>query len=287
MSSSQATNPPQILAELHTHSTASDGELAPAALAQRVAEVGAKVWSLTDHDTCRGCLEAAEAASALGVQFIPGVEISAYLNGRSIHVLGYGVDPLDEGFESFLNLRRRQREDRMGLMIERAQALGLKVTPQDVEAIAAGASLTRPHLARALVANGQAASIQEAFDRWLAEGKPAYVENSPLTVPEAIACIKRAGGVAILAHPGIYDADEHIAGWVHQAGLDGVEVAHPSHSEERAAAYLKMTSWLGVLATRSSDFHGESVRPDRQLGRCLLDQAVLDELVALIATRRA
>lgn len=287
MSSSQAAEPTTILAELHTHSTASDGEHAPAALARRVALAGVKVWSLTDHDTCRGCVEAAQAAAEHGVEFIPGVEISAYLNNRSIHVLGYGVDPQDDDLESFLELRRRQREDRMGLMIERAQGLGLRVTLQDVEAVAQGASLTRPHLARALVANDQVASIQEAFDQWLAEGKPAYVENAPLTVPEAIARIKRSGGVAVLAHPGIYDADEHIAGWVYHDGLDGIEVEHPSHSQERAAAYLKMTSWLGVLATRSSDFHGESVRPDRQLGRCLLEQTRLDALLALIAARRS
>lgn len=279
MSSTNNPSVASVLTELHTHSTSSDGEHEPAELAAMCAALGVKVWSLTDHDTCRGCKEAAAAARALGMLFIPGVEISAYLDGRSIHVLGYGIDADDEAFEAFLSLRRRQREDRMGLMVERAQALGLKVTLADVEQVAGGANMTRPHLARALVAREQVSSIQEAFDLWLAEGKPAYVENEPLSVPEAIAKIHEAGGVAILAHPGIYGRDEQIEGWVHRAGLDGVEVSHPSHGADRVAMYSAQAARLGVLQTRSSDFHGHSVRPDRQLGQTSMPEAWLDALL--------
>ena len=275
----------RIRAELHTHSTASDGAHPPRELAQLAAKLGVRVLSLTDHDTCRGCAEAASACAELGVEFIPGVEVSAYLEGRSIHVLGYGLDPQDPQLEAFLEHRRRLREDRMGLMVERAQALGLEVTFEEVEAQARGASLTRPHLAHALVARGYARDLPEAFERYLAQGRPVYLASSPLSVPEAIAFIRAARGVSVLAHPGIEQPDALWEAWV-EAGLDGVEVEHPSHSRAQQARYERLARRYGLLATRSSDFHGLSVRPKRRLGERWMETHALERLRALMAARR-
>lgn len=271
-----------IPSELHTHSTASDGEHTPTELAQLCAEHQIVYWSLTDHDTCAGCEEAALAASSHGIHFIPGVEITAY-EGRSIHVLGYGMRIDDEALVTFFELRRQERQARMDEMIERARGLGLPVTHQQVTKIANGANMTRPHLAQALVASHVVETIHDAFDRYLAEGMPLYVPHKEIAVAECAEQIHRAGGLAFLAHPGIYHMDEHIPRWVHEGQLDGIEVGHPRHSAEKVEQYTRMCQWLGVMASHSSDFHGLSVRADRQLGQVQLSQRWLEDFLHALA----
>ncbi len=274
---------PRIRAELHTHSTSSDGSHSPTALAARVHDAGARVWALTDHDTLDGCAEAQRAALALGLTFITGVELSAQLD-RSIHVLGYGVRADDGPLNALLGRLRASRGSRMAQMIARLNALGVSVSLGEVAQIAQDASLTRPHLAQALVQRGDVATIQEAFDRWLGEGRPAHLLNMPLSVPDAIAAIHGAGGVAVLAHPGIYARDHAIPGWL-DAGLDGIEVAHPSHSAEDEARYRALASRYGCLITASSDYHGEHV-PARKLGMVDLPHEVYRRLCDAIAKRQ-
>lgn len=244
----------QIRAELHSHSTYSDGVYEPAEVARLCAEHGVEVWSLTDHDTCAGCAEAARAAKELGITFIPGIEVSAFAD-RSIHVLGYGVDPESRVLNEYSKRRLQARRDRMKLMIDKLGELGVPIEYKRVAEIAGEGAIARPHLAKALEEAGHVASMQEAFDKWISNDGAAYVETPWPKVPDAIELIREAGGIAVLAHPGIYDRDELIGEWL-EAGLAGIEAKHPKHTPEEEARYTEMARAAGVLCTASSDFHG-------------------------------
>jgi predicted metal-dependent phosphoesterase TrpH len=274
------SNKPQTsrtLAELHTHSIASDGQYAPEVVAGRCAELGVKVWSLTDHDTLDGCLEAATAAKSHDITFIPGVEVSAR-EGVSIHVLGYGLDPENDELASFFAERKELRETRMERMILATRAAGYDVSIEEVAKIAKGGAMARPHLARALVQKGVMQSVQEVFDELLAEGKPGYVASPYMSVPEAIDLIHQFGGVAILAHPAHYGNDAEIPKWIQRDALDGIEVQHPRHGTSDVERYTKIADSFGVLKTASSDFHGEAVAPERELGVTHVPDDWLDAL---------
>lgn len=240
--------------ELHTHSVESDGELEPDALAAACARHGVEVWALTDHDNCGGCQRAGRAASRHGIEFIPGIEISAYLE-RSIHVLGYGVAPDSDVLQELTARLRDARNRRMRTMLERLSELGVRVSLESVEREADGAPLSRAHLAEVLVRDEHAETQDEAFDRWIGVGAPGYVPVGWPGVPEAIERIHAAGGAAILAHPGRYDVDEQIADWI-AAGLDGIEVGHPRHSSRQERQYRSLAEEYDLVATASSDFHG-------------------------------
>ena len=274
------SNKPQTsrtLAELHTHSIASDGQYAPEVVAGRCAELGVKVWSLTDHDTLDGCLEAATAAKSHDITFIPGVEVSAR-EGVSIHVLGYGLDPENDELASFFAERKELRETRMERMILATRAAGYDVSIEEVAKIAKGGAMARPHLARALVQKGVMQSVQEVFDELLAEGKPGYVASPYMSVPEAIDLIHQFGGVAILAHPAHYGKDAEIPKWIQRDALDGIEVQHPRHGASDVERYTKIADSFGVLKTASSDFHGEAVALERELGVTHVPDDWLDAL---------
>ena len=269
-------SPRRALVELHTHSTYSDGELSPQALCDALSEQGVALWSLTDHDTCRGCHEAAAAAAAAGIAFIPGVEVSAR-HGRSVHILAYGLRWQDPALQEMFDERLRLRAARMTTMVERAQAHGFSLTLEDVLAQSPTGNLARPHLAQALLAQGHVTSVREAFDLYLHEGGPLHVP-SPWPAPvEAIGMIHRFGGLAILAHPGLYGLDDQLPAWI-DGGLDGIEVRHPSHTAEQVQRYTKLAEAHGLLKTASSDFHGFSVAPERTLGQTWMPQEWLKAL---------
>ncbi|MFW5967146.1 MAG: PHP domain-containing protein [Persicimonas sp.] len=240
--------------ELHTHSTASDGAFSPTELARRCARAGVDMWALTDHDNCYGCAEAAAAAEEHGIAFVPGIEMSSFA-GRSVHVLGYGVDPDGAVIQEYAERRIEARRERTRTMIERLAQLGVEVEFERVVEVAGSNVLGRPHLARALVETGAVSSIDEAFDRFLHDGGPAHVHTRWPSVEEAIELIERAGGVSVLAHPGQYDLDEAIESWI-EAGLDGIEVVHPSHLGADRRRYEALADRYDLLKTASSDFHG-------------------------------
>ena len=238
--------------ELHTHSTHSDGAFSVERLAEALSEAGVRVWALTDHDSVTGCPAAAKIAAHLDLRFLTGIEVSAY-HSRSVHVLGLGVDVTS--MNSFEVERRAQRDNRMSQMLARLSTLGLEIDMSDVRGQAADGVLTRPHLARALVARGLVSSVQEAFDHYLAEGKPGYVAEMWPSVEQAVDIIHTCGGLAILAHPGIYDLDSSISSWI-DAGLDGIEVGHPKHTKAQTRAYIRLADKHKILKTVSSDYHG-------------------------------
>ncbi len=269
----------RIQAEIHTHSTASDGEFEPKEVAKLCAEADVELWSLTDHDTCGGCGEAAEAADHYGIRFIPGIELSAYAD-TSIHVLGYGVDPESEAIRGLSDRMLEAREERMQAMVDELESHDIDVDYEDVAERAEGA-VARPHLARTLNAQNQVETVQDAFDDYIRDGGPAYVPITWPTVEEAIELIHRAGGIAVLAHPGRYEADDKIEAWV-EAGLEGIEVRHPSHDETDAKRYLRMADDYGLFTTESSDFHGKNHDSWEYFGDTRLDPGRISSIVELL-----
>ena len=245
--------------DLHVHSTASDGTLAPEALASRLARDGVTTFSLCDHDTTAGIAAAAEGARAAGLGFLAGIEITAIEDGKDVHVLGYGIDPASAPLAAFLAEQRAHRRARITAIEDRLAALGVPVT-LDADRRGAGddeRAIGRPVVARALVAAGHVASISEAFDKYLTPGQPAFVPRTGAPVPEVVAMIAQAGGIASLAHPGQTKRDDAIERWI-DAGLPAIEVWHSQHDDADVARYTAIAERRGLLVTGGSDFHGDN-----------------------------
>ncbi len=247
--------------DLHTHSTASDGVFTPSRLVRYAKEKGVEVLALTDHDTISGLPEAEAEAKAAGVEFIPGVELSVDFPGANeFHMLGYFINPADTELSSALALLREGRGDRNLIILEKLNRLGLPLTDAEVAEFATGESVGRPPIARAMVKKGYVATFEEAFERYLGNGKPAYAERTRLTAEEAIALIRRAGGVAVMAHPTYLRLPlgdlEQLMGEMKAAGLTGVEVHYYSHTEGEVVTLANMAARHGLVPTGGSDFHG-------------------------------
>ena len=251
-----------IKADLHMHSTSSDGMYAPDELMRRAAGLGFTHVALTDHDSMAGLLRAREEAQALGLTLIPGVELSCGAQ-KEIHVLGYGFDPEYSALQAFCAERVRQREARTAAMVQKLQELGKPVKLARVREMARGV-MGRPHVARAMLEMGYVNSVSDAFERFLKPGKPAYVPKEDVKVADAVRLIHEAGGVSVLAHPmelkmGDTMLESLIGEWQTQ-GLDGIEVYHPSAQNNHASFLKHLAERCGLLMTGGSDFHGETVR---------------------------
>ncbi|HTJ20876.1 MAG TPA: PHP domain-containing protein [Gemmatimonadaceae bacterium] len=249
--------------DLHVHSTASDGSRAPADVVQEARRVGLAAIALTDHDTVDGVAEAANAGSAIGVRVVPGVELSAVEGDVETHILGLHLSDTRELEARLVGLRdmRRTRAERI---VQRLNELGVRIAIADVLEQAAGGAIGRPHVARAMIANGWAVDFRDAFDRYLGNGKPAFVSKDRLAVADAIELIHRAGGLAILAHPAQAGTRERVQAFA-ALGIDGVEVRHPSHSAEDAARLAALVEHFGLVPSGGSDWHGSGDGP-RTLG---------------------
>jgi hypothetical protein len=273
--------------DLHMHTTASDGLLSPAALVQAVREAGLQVFSVTDHDTVDALAEAETHARPLTLRLVPGIELSAVWQRAELHLLGYFVDPEHAALLAFLRGRREARRARLQVMLARLRGLGMPVDGEEVLARARDGNVGRPHLARVLVQHGFVASTDEAFDRYLGEGKPAYVPRPDVAVPEAIRVIHEAGGLASLAHPGLYSRDGAIPDLV-AAGLDAIEVYHVNHTPALTAHYRRLAERRGLLVTGGSDFHGAAGGDHAPApGMPCLPEADFSRLQAAAETRRA
>lgn len=247
----------ELMADLHTHTKASDGTCEPAENVRLAKEAGLAALAITDHDTVAGIPEAMEAARALGVEIIPGVEVSSVGKGQDIHVLGYFVPYEDPAFEERLFRLRETRHERNQLLIARLQELGIDISLEKVYRRKQGTdkNIGRPHIAEELMEMGVVSTIAEAFDKYLGKGGAAYVNPPRITPQEAITLIKEAGGVAVLAHPGLYDDDELVQELI-AFGLDGIEVNHPDNDEVQKMRYSKWAAQYGMVVTGGSDFHG-------------------------------
>lgn len=258
--------------DLHLHTKASDGALRPAELVKAADQLGIRVMAVTDHDSVEGIAEAREASSDLAIEVIPGIEISANLDGHDIHVLGYMLDTNDPALQQAL---RQIREDRLTqgyAMVERLGALGYSIEWDRVMAIADGGSVGRPHIAKALVERGAVASIDEAFSRFLRRGGPGYVEGRTLLPQEAISLIRKAQGVPSLAHPIIVGASDYhldlgrLIPMMTEVGLEGIEVYYKGYTPEMTASLLDVAEQYRLVPTGGSDFHGGGVVADAELG---------------------
>ena len=247
-------------ADLHCHSTASDGTCPPAEVMARARAAGLDVVALTDHDTVAGHAEARLARPA-GLTLVPGMELSCRLAGHSVHLLGYLFDPADAALAAECARIRASRMDRARAIVSRLAALGAPVSWAQVTAIADGGVVGRPHIARAMVAAGVISSPDEAFGPdWLGPGGRAHVTRYAPDPVRAIGLIRAAGGVAVLAHPraqsrGWQVPDEQIARLA-AAGLAGIEVRHPDHDQQKRIALSALAARLGLLASGGSDDHG-------------------------------
>ncbi|MGI5863772.1 MAG: PHP domain-containing protein [Myxococcales bacterium] len=266
--------------DLHAHTRASDGQYPADELVLRAREAGITVLGVTDHDTVAGLPSALEAGERAGVRVVPGIELSSFVHGREAHILGHFIDPGDERLRGLSRLLRTQREERMARMVEKVRELGMQATFEEVVAESGGKNLGRPHLARVLVKHGYVRDVKEAFARYIARDKPAYVERYKLTSQEAIEMIGRAGGCATLAHAFASNLSREDIVLLKEQGLVGLEVVHPDHSPDDRAEAGRLAAELDLVPTAGSDFHGELIVPERRLGMATMEERDLERLEA-------
>lgn len=270
--------------DLHAHTTASDGDHSPTQLVQHAHDLGLTALAVTDHDTTAGLAEAMEAGKRIGVEIVPGIELSAEIEVGQCHILGLLIDPNNTALNDRLHEVIENRDKRNGRIVERMQKeLGFDITLEEVEAESGGQVVARPHFAKVLLRKGYVTSMQQAFDEYLGKGAKAYVERDRLTPEECVRLIHGAGGVAILAHPNNLKRDE--AGTeaeilhLKSVGLDGIEARYNRHTPEDNARYLALAAKHDLLTSGGSDFHGPTVKPTVYLGHVEGEQPAPLELL--------
>lgn len=270
--------------DLHIHSTASDGTLAPEAIIECAARLGIPAIALTDHDTIAGVGPAQTAASSQNLIVIPAVELSTELGTRSIHILGYWIDYHDPVLNERLARQREFRLERAERIVEALRAWGISsLTMRDVRDAARGGAVGRSHIAQVLIRTGHASSIEDAFQRYLGEDAPCFVPKTVPTPAQAISWITEAGGVPVLAHPALNAVDDLIPELV-DAGLGGIEAYHTECSPQQTVQYVQLAAEYGLLVTGGSDFHGNG-RPTNKLGSANVPLTVLESLQAAAPSR--
>jgi predicted metal-dependent phosphoesterase TrpH len=244
-------------ADLHLHTYFSDGTFSPEEVVAQAQSVGLAAIALTDHDTVEGCVRAAMACRAAGIDFVPGVELTAEQGGTEIHVLGYCIDVSNPKFLTEVARFQTVRQDRIREIVARLNRLGVPLEADAVFALANCKAPGRPHVARALVSARLCGSLDEAFERFLKKNRPAWVPKHKMSAAEAISLVREAGGIASMAHPGLNDADDSIPAMVDD-GLEGLECYHTKHSPADSEHYLELARKYNLLVTGGSDCHGTS-----------------------------
>lgn len=271
-------------ADLHVHTTCSDGRLTPTELVRRAQAVGLYCVALTDHDTIEGLAEAQQQAACWGMVVVPGIELSVQVEKEEVHLLGYFFDPTHPALNEALAAYQKARAQRIEAMLERLQEVGVQLTADQMQAVIGRSVPGRPHVAQALVAAGYAASYAEAFQRYLLPGGPGYVPKQVWTAAEAVAILHEAGGIAVLAHPGA-----HLSDWVFRAllaaGIDGLEVIHPSHNAYLVQHYRQVARDFGLLETGGSDYHGHRAEDDALLGAYTIPHVRVERLRQKVSVR--
>ena len=272
-------------ADLHLHTFFSDGTFTPEELVERASKLGFAAIALTDHDTVEGCERAATACAAAQMEFISGTELTAEHEDTEVHILAYFVDTQNQTLLTRIAGFQSVRQNRIREMVAALNKLGIPLKAESVFALANCKSPGRPHVARALVKEKLIGNLDEAFERYLKKGRPAWVPKTKMSALEAVELIHQAGGLAVMAHPGLNRTDEIIPDLV-AAGLDGIECFHTKHSTTMAERYLEIADKFHLLVTGGSDCHGFSKnRPI--IGTVKLPYEHVEKLKAKVAERKA
>jgi len=274
-----------MFADLHLHSNFSDGTYTPEELAPRGKRLGLVAMALTDHDTVEGCARMAAACQAAGIEFITGTELTAEHDGNEIHFLGYFIDTSNRRLLEEIAKFQAVRQNRIREMVARLNRLKVPLEAEQVFALANCRSPGRPHVARALVNGGHCRNLDEAFERFLKKNRPAWVPKFKMSAADAIDLIHHAGGLAVLAHPGLNRTDDVIPGLV-EAGLDGLECFHAKHSTAMMEQYLGVAEEHGLLVTGGSDCHGAS-KGKPLIGTVKLPYEYVRELKSRVESRKS
>ncbi|WP_169083164.1 PHP domain-containing protein [Paenibacillus sp. PL91] len=287
------------LADLHTHTTASDGMQSPAENVRLAKEAGLAAIAITDHDTVAGVAEAMLEGKRLGITVVPGVEVSTVASGTDIHILGYYTNNEDEKWLSRLSSLRGLRGQRNEMILNKLNELGIAVTMEEVIAAAHGnsnmeslqaaaVSIGRPHIAAVLVNKGIVSNMKEAFDLYLKTGAAAYVNPPRLNPFEAVDWIREAGGTSVIAHPGLYGNDSLVEEII-RYGIQGIEVFHSDHNPEDESRYAQLAAKYQLIATGGSDFHGsrQGVIFHGEIGNRTVDAKVLQQLEPALRKERS
>lgn len=272
-----------MTADLHIHTTASDGHCSPHDIIQQAITAGLTHIAITDHDTVDGiiALQKDKLYPNQSIVVIPGIEFSADLPGREVHMLGYYIDPFCEKLQKMLSIIISDRDLRIKKMIEKVQLLGYGIKYEDIlGAVKHTTALGRPHLAKALVKKGYFSNVAEVFNLLLSTDGPAYVPHYKLEPEEIIKLIHECGGIAVLAHPGLIHDDGIVHKLINQ-GIQGLEVYHPKHSDEETERYAVMAESHKLLVTGGSDFHAISSRFPNQLGMFTVKKSLAEKLLLL------
>ena len=262
--------------DLHTHTRYSDGHYTPEELIIKAKENGIDVISITDHDTVDGISEAIEAGKKNGVEVIPGLEISSDIRDREVHLLAYFFDPLNKELEEYLKFFRAERIKRAVRIIEKLNALGLGLTIENVMEIAKNSAVGRPHIAKAMVKSGLVSNYFEAFSKYIGNGCPAYERKVHVSPRSAFKIISDAGGLSFIAHPG--NLPDTIMVELIEAGLDGIEVVHPSHLPHQVKHYRGIVNEFFLLESGGSDFHGGERNDYANLGKYTVSHTKIEAM---------
>lgn len=262
--------------DLHMHTNYSDGFHSPEKLIEKANSRDIKILSLTDHDNVNGIDEAVTHAKKFDIEIIPGVEISTDIRDTEVHILGYFIDPKNQDLEHYLNFFRDERKKRAVRMVKKLNILGLDISIEDVMQFAKNSAVGRPHIAQALLAKGQVKSFFEAFYKYIGNHAPAYERKVHLSPQSAFKIISDAGGLSFIAHPG--NMPEILIKELIDAGVDGIEVIHPSHSPEQVRYYRGIVNEYFLLECGGSDFHGGKREDDENLGKFYTSSKVVETM---------
>jgi predicted metal-dependent phosphoesterase TrpH len=260
--------------DLHIHTTYSDGFYSPYEIIEKAKASGLDVISITDHDNIKAINEAAEIGRDFGIEVIPGVEISSEISNREIHILGYFFDPDNQELEHYLNFFREERIKRASRIVKKLNNLGFRISLDQVLEKAKNSAVGRPHIANVMLENNIVSSFFEAFNKYIGNGGPAYEKKVYLSPQSAFRIISDAGGLSFIAHPG--NMPENILKEIIEAGVDGIEVIHPSHSKLQEKFYRGIVNTYFLLECGGSDFHGGKREDEKNLGSYFTDYSVID-----------
>lgn len=272
-------------ADLHCHSTFSDGLEPPSALVARALQADLSVLALSDHDALHGLPEFESAAKGTGLVTVSATELSTRCEGEDVHVLGLFVDPEEQEFQAKLASMRVERDQRGEAMVKRLAEVGMDLDLAEIRAVVGAGAFGRPHIARAMMARGYVKSFDQAFDEYLTKGKPGYVPKPKWPMEDAITAIRKTGGLSVLAHPIWYRTPERIVEIGVAAGLDGIEVIHADQDGAKESEFGKLAERHGLLRSAGSDYHGPP-EGRKRVGACRLDEEAWNEMTAKARSRR-